>query len=78
MIYRQIIKNRATPIWNGLGLGFQHILEYFKYLLYFLKYFALIFKYYKKYVSTFFCILDKLYLIVYTRNIESGIALINK
>ena len=38
MIDRQIIKNRATPIWNCLGLGFQHILEYLKYLLYFLKY----------------------------------------
>ena len=38
MIDRQIIKNRATPIWNGLGLGFQHILEYLKYLFYFLKY----------------------------------------
>ena len=29
-------------------------------------------------MSTFVSILDKLYLIVYTRNVDSGIALINK
>ena len=40
MIDRQIIKKRATTIWNCLGSGFQHILDYLKYLLYFLKYFV--------------------------------------
>ena len=71
MIDRQIIKNRATPIWNCLGLGFQQILEYLKYLLYFLKYLFTNFLNIKK---TF----KKLYLIVYTRNVGSGIAPIDK
>ena len=72
MIDRQIIKNRATPIWNCLSLGFQHILDYMKYLV------TNFLNIEKKWVSTFVCILDKLYLIVYTRNVGSEIALINK